>query len=134
MDQYLAQYIRKVDPFATEEDIELLEELNEWDLLIIFKNGKKVIYDRFTGYYKNVYYNSVYELTEEQEKREFASQLRSLMNRRRITQQDLAERIGTTQAMISRYIRGETIPSVMVARRIAKVLGYSLDDFFYRDY
>ena len=111
-----------------------MKELNEWDLLIIFKNGRKVIYDRFTGYYKDVFYDSIYELTEEQEKKEFAFRLRSLMGRRGISQDVLAESIDSTQSMISRYVRGETIPSVIVARKIAKVLDCSIDDLFYKEY
>lgn len=134
MREYLWQYVLMVDPFATEEDVIDIIELNEWDLLIKFKNGRKILYDRFTKYYKNIYYDDIFSITEEQEMREFSSRLRSLMGRRRITQQELAEKIKTTQAMISRYVRGETIPSVLIARKIAKTLGYSLDDFFDKDY
>lgn len=134
MDEYLWQYVLMVDPFAVEEDIIDIKEINEWDLLIIFKNGRKVMYDRFTGYYMNIFYDDVNEITEEQEKKEFAYKLRSLMNRNRVTQEQLSESLNTTQAMISRYVRGETIPSVIVLRKIAKILNCSMDDFFYKEY
>lgn len=134
MDNNLWQYVRMVDPFATENEIAELKELNEWDLLIEFYNGKKVILDRFTGYHKTIFYNNLNELTEEQEKKEFAYRLRSLMNRKRITQEQLADKLNTTQVMISRYVRGETIPSAITLRKIAKALDCSMDDFFYREY
>lgn len=134
MEEYLWQYVQKVDPFATETDIVEIRELNEWDLIIEFKNGRKVLYDRFTGYYKNIFYDNVGEITEEQEKKEFAYRLRSLMNRNRITQEKLSEELNTTQAMISRYVRGETIPSAIMLRKIAKILNCSMDDFFYKEY
>lgn len=134
MDEHLWQYVTMVDPFATKNEIAEIRELNEWDLLIIFHSGKKVILDRFTGYHKNIFYKDVNELTEEQEKKEFAYRLRSLMGREGITQNQLAEMIDTTQAMISRYVRGEVIPSSIMLRKIAKALGYSMDDFFYREF
>ena len=115
-------------------DIAELKELNEWDLLISFKDGRRVLYDRFTGYHKNIFYNNINELTEEQEKKEFAYRLRSLMKRKWITQEQLAEQLNTTQAMISRYVRGETMPSVLMVRKIAKALECSIDDFFYKEY
>lgn len=134
MEDYLLYYINRIDPLATMNDIDTIDELNEWDLLIIFKNGRKVIFDKFTGYYKDIFYDSIHEVTEEQEKKEFAYRLRSLMGRQQITQEELADSINTSQVMISRYVRGETIPSAIVLRKIAKALDCSMDDFFYKDF
>lgn len=134
MNDYLWQYVTMVDPFATKNEIAEIKELNEWDLLIVFHSGRKVILDRFTGYHKNIFYKSITELTEEQEKREFSYRLRSLMGRKGITQDQLADMINISRVSISRYVRGEVTPSVIVAREIAKALGCSLDDFFYREF
>lgn len=134
MNQYIFQYVKMCDPFATEEDVLELKELNEWDLLITFKDGRKIIYDRFTNYHKNVYYENIHELTEEQEKKEFAYRLRSLMGRKFISQEDLANLVGTSQTMISHYMTGRSIPNLIMGRKIAKALGCSIDDFFDRDY
>ena len=134
MDEYLLYYVNCVDPFATMADVKEFRELSEWDLLIVFKNGRKVLFDKFTGYYKDVFYNSIQDITEEQEKREFSFRLRSLMGRKGITQDILADAIDSTQAMISRYVRGDSIPSVIVARKIAKVLDCTIDDLFYKEY
>lgn len=134
MNKYLWQYVKMVDPFVTENEIAELKELNEWDLLIVFHSGKKVILDRYTGYHKDIFYNDINELTEEQEKKEFAYRLRSLMNRKWVTQEQLADQVNTSQVMISRYVRGETIPSAIILRKIAKALECSMDDFFYKEY
>ena len=134
MSDNLWQYVMKVDPFVTKEDIIKLKELNKWDLLIVFANGRKVIYDRFNNCYQNIFYKDVNEITEEQEKKEFAYKLRGLMNRKWVTQKQLAEDIGTSQVMISRYVRGEVMPSVLIVRKIAKALNCSIDDFFYDKY
>lgn len=134
MDKDLWQYVMQVDPFVKEKDVISIEELNDWDLLITFKSGRKVLYDIYTGYYKNVYYENINELTEEQERKEFAYRLRSLMGRKWITQEQLAETVGLTQVMISKYVRGEAIPSAIVLRKISKALDCSMDDFFDKNY
>lgn len=133
MDKYL-EYILRVDPRAKDEDIKEIREINDWDLLISFEDGRKVIYDRFTGYHRNVFYDSVRELTDEQEKQEFARRLRTMMKRKYISQEQLAELVGTSQVMISRYMNGKTLPNVLIIRKIAKVLDCSMDDLFYRNY
>lgn len=134
MNRYLWQYVMQIDPFVQEEDIQEIQELNEWDLLIVFKNGRKVIYDRATGYFNNVFYSNRNKITDEQEKKEFARRLRSLMTRRGITQEQLADILNSTQSLISRYATGETIPGAVTLNRIAKILNCSMDDFFYKDY
>ena len=50
-----------------------------------------------------------------------------LRKRRDWSQRELAERVGTSDQVISRYERGEMTPSVEVAARIAQALEVSLD-------
>lgn len=132
--EYLWQYVMQVNPFVREEDVRELTELNEWDLLIIFNDDTKILYDRCTGYYKNITYGDVNDLTEEQEKIELAYMLRSLMKRNFITQEELAAKANITQAMVSRYVRGEAMPNAITLNKIAKVIGCSMDDFFHKNY
>lgn len=134
MNEHLWQFVMQVDPFVKYDEVEEIKELNEWDLLITFANGRKVLFDRYTGYYKNVYYDNVNELTEEQEKREYAYRLRSLMGREGVSQEELANRVKTYQSAVSNYVSGKVTPNVIMARKIAKALGYSIDDFFDADY
>ena len=42
----------------------------------------------------------------------------------------LAEKLGITNAMLSRYIHGNSSPSVVKAFRIAKLLGCTVDELF----
>lgn len=128
------QYVMAISPFIQEDEVESIEELDQWDLLITFHDGRRVMFDRYTGYHRYVFYDNVNQLTEEQEKREFAYRLRSLMGRRGIGQEELAVMIGTSQTMISHYVSGKFMPNAIVLRKIAKALNYSMDDFFYRDY
>lgn len=133
-EKYLWQYVMQINPFTKYDEVEEIKELNNWDLLITYKDGKKILFDRYTGYYKNISYGNINELSESQEKKEFAYMLRSLMGRNLITQEELAKRVDTSQVMISRYVRGETIPSATMLNKIAKAIGCSMDDFFNKNY
>ena len=134
MNEYPWCYALKIDPFIKKDDIKVVKEINQWELLFIFQNGEKIIFDTDTGYHRNLFYRNINELTEEQERREFGYALRSMMRRKYISQEELAKNIGTSQTMISRYITGKAMPNILVGRKIAKVLRCSLDDLFYIDY
>lgn len=134
MNEYPWHYALMIHPFATKDDIEEIRELNRWDLMIIFKNGEKFIYDTLMNTHRLIFYENVNELTEEQEAKEFARKLLKMMQRKFITQEELAERIGTSQTMISRYITGECIPNYRVVVKLAKALNCMTDDFRYDDY
>lgn len=45
-----------------------------------------------------------------------------------IEQADLAKFIGVTQSTISRYERGERLPNLNIAKRLAAVLNCTVDD------
>ena len=134
MNEYPWHYALMIRPFVTKDDIEEIRELNRWDLMIIFKNGEKFIYDTLTNTHRLIFYENVNELTEEHEAKEFARKLLKMMQRRFITQEELAERMGTSQTMISHYITGRCIPNYRVVVKLAKVLNCMTDDFRYDDY
>lgn len=134
MNKYMMRYAHYINPRLTEDDIEKIEELNDFDVLIVLKNKRKFIYDRFSNGYREVFYESINDITPEQELKMFAYNLRKIMYSQGVTQELLAAEIGTTQAMISRYTSGKVIPSVLIVKKIAKVLNCSMDDFFYKEY
>jgi DNA-binding XRE family transcriptional regulator len=127
------QYVMSVSPFIKEEDLECLEYVNQYDLLIVFRNGEKILYDTFNGYFRSNNESS-YELSDEQHVRIFNRNLRSILNRKRITQSELAEATDTSQTMISRYITGECLPNALMLYKIARALNCSIDDLFYKEY
>ena len=134
MDSFLYRYIKMNYPtLIVEDNIEDVIEINNYDILVKFKNGNKILFDTFRNQYRYIQYNSD-ELTDEEWKYEFGIRLNSLINRRRITQEELAERLGTSQTMITRYINGYVIPSARVIDKLAKILNCSTEDFFYRHY
>jgi len=134
MNEYPWHYLMRISPFIKKDEIEEVVRLNQWDLMFIFKDGRKIVYDTFTNYHRYVFYDDIKELSKEQEKIEFARKLRSIMQRKWITQDQLAERLGTSQTMISHYMTGRCIPTATTLRDIAKILNCSMDEFFYDDF
>lgn len=70
-------------------------------------------------------------MTEKECRKEFGWRLGKILYRYGISQSELSERTGITQAMISRYINGTATPSLYNADKIAKAVGCSLDDLRY---
>lgn len=127
-------YVMQISPRLRKSDVEKIIEVDMWDIIIILKDGRKFIFETDTGYHRSLFYNNLDELTDEQERREFGYALRTRMKRSFINQDKLAERVRTSQTMISHYMTGRCIPNVLMARKIAKALGCSMDDLFYIDY
>jgi len=58
----------------------------------------------------------------------FGEKLRYLRTHQGISLRDLGEAIGISHTQITRIERGENIPAVTVAYKIARYFGVSLDD------
>lgn len=57
----------------------------------------------------------------------FGKRIQSVRKERGITQQQLGQSIGVDKRVISKYEKGQTVPSVLVAKDIAMALDVSLD-------
>ena len=55
--------------------------------------------------------------------------LRTLRKGRKLTQQDVSEKLGIDRASISNYEIGRRVPNLNVLRRFAEMYGVSLDYF-----
>lgn len=125
--KFLLNYAKKVRLNAKISDIKILKWLNDYDILIIFKDGEKYIYDTYTDYYRFIKYNSQY-LTKRQWRLEFKDRLQQLMDRKNITQMKLAKLTKTSQPMISKYVSGESIPSAYMMSKIIEALQCTIYD------
>jgi DNA-binding XRE family transcriptional regulator len=136
-DEYIDLYKHhvKVDNMKQyiEENVTTYHAISNWDLFVELKNGDRFIYDSFS----NTVIFDLYEtdeLTDEQELKEFARNLKKMIRRSFITQEELADRIGVNRVSINRYLNGKQIPDSMTLHKIAKALNCSTEDFFYRKY
>jgi putative transcriptional regulator len=62
---------------------------------------------------------------------EFKNRIREIRRRRGLRQVDLARMLGVFQSEISEIECGKRMPSVYLAKRIAKALKVSVDDLFF---
>lgn len=61
------------------------------------------------------------------DKATFAKQLRLLKDQRGLTQKEIADRLETTEATISRYVSGDRTPNIETAVELASLLNVSMD-------
>ena len=61
------------------------------------------------------------------DKATFAKQLRLLKDQRGLSQKEIAARLDTTEATISRYVSGDRTPNIETAVELATLLGVSMD-------
>lgn len=59
---------------------------------------------------------------------EFPRRLRELREKRRVSRRILAELCGLSKNMVSRYERGERVPSIDEAAQLADYFGVTLDE------
>lgn len=58
----------------------------------------------------------------------FADNLAMIMYESKLTQKDLSEMTGISEATISKYLRKQQMPGIKAVLNIAYALSYSLDD------
>lgn len=61
------------------------------------------------------------------------SRLKEVMKSQGRTQNWLAEQVGVNKSTISQIITNKTTPTLLVAYRVAKVLGLKIEDIWYED-
>lgn len=59
---------------------------------------------------------------------EFGANMKALREQSNMTQAQLAEKAGVTRSLIAQYEIGSKTPTIIVAERIAKVFGVTLND------
>ena len=61
-----------------------------------------------------------------------ATNIKSIIKEKGISQKELADKVNTTETSISRYISGSRMPKATTLRAIAKVLGVTMDSLMER--
>ena len=68
------------------------------------------------------------EMTEELYKKEFGRKLRRLLFIKGLTQEDIADMVGSSQDRISRYMNGKSMPGFFMVERLAKALDCPIEE------
>lgn len=66
--------------------------------------------------------------------RDFGRNLQRMLHKKQIDQGYLARQLGSTDAMISRYVHGTSIPSAYKVFRIAEIIGCDISDLIKAKY
>ena len=63
----------------------------------------------------------------------FSKNLRKLRTEKKLTQEQVAEKLGVSPQAVSRWETGVTFPDIMLLPEISKVYGVLVDDLFNHD-
>ncbi len=131
-DQSLYHLVVDYNPMIDENHIVMVNKLTHYDLLIEYDDGSKVIYDTLTSTTRGT--RERYDLSDDYYiKRVFRFNLYKIMERKWMTQEELAKKVKTSQTMISHYMSGKCMPNAVMLKKLADALNCSVDDFFKKD-
>lgn len=129
IEEVLLRNFEMADPFAySRMDSYVMPD--KFSLLVSLNDGRKLLYDDIadsTRYLKP----DPNSLSDDEMMNEFRYRLKHAMSIRGYNQLALSEDTGISPVMISRYLTGASIPSILNVMKIAKVLGCSLDELWY---
>ncbi len=119
------------NPNLNMNDIDYGLDLNPYDLLIQFRDGRVIIFDTFDNTYRYIPYANR-PLTDEEEILEFSIRLKQQMRRSYIDQDELSRRTGISRNTINKYLNKKSIPNYVSLCRIADAVNCTLNDLRYR--
>jgi ribosome-binding protein aMBF1 (putative translation factor) len=106
------------------------EVFDEWALTVETSDGTVYLYNDMNNSIRRLPAHPAY-MTDDEIKKEFGLRLQYFLDRKGISQKELAERVGASSAQISHYVRGRYTPQFTMLDRIARALGCSMDDLRY---
>lgn len=123
-DQYL-----KNDPRFNFSDIEKIKNLNDYELLILKRDGKQIIYDTMLYTTRGCVYHG--PLNDKENKNEFKLRLNSLAYHAGLNQRTLSIATGISERTLSRYFTGKSIPDYINLKKLSDALGCSVNDLYF---
>lgn len=104
---------------------------HETIIRVYLENGDYVDYDTRNETYRYISKDRLRErstITDENCRSVFAKNLHELMRARLISQQELTERSGISQAMLSKYLREKSTPTLTNIKKIAQALDCGIEE------
>lgn len=115
------------------DEIEDIREINKCELLIIKTDGTRYIFNDVMSSIRRLP-SDPDNMTDEQVAFEFMQRFRSMRILRAYNISDLHELTGISMSTLSRYDNGETTPTVINLRKLAKALKCSPSDLILMEY
>lgn len=113
--------------FFPDEKIVRVEKIRTDRIRIDLDDGKQYDYDSRLKILMPVYTGHG-ESNNDAIIKEFVLNIFVEMKTRGVSQEDLADMTGISQATISRYTNGDSVPDLIALRKIARALGCSVSD------
>lgn len=98
-------------------------------VIVELSDGTAYDYDPMDNSIRQVINNGFYA-DDDMSRRAFGANLQKMIPYSGLNKSEFAEKVGITNAMLSRYIRGNSTPSVLTARKIAIALGCTVEELF----
>ena len=102
-------------------------------IAIKLDNGEIIDYDRIKNTIIWIRTDNP-EVDEETRRKAFGRNLEKRIPLTGMSKGDISEKLGITNAMLSRYLRGNSIPSVDKAYQLARIIGCRVDELFDDNY
>lgn len=116
-------------------NIESWEERRPGEILIHMNNNKLILYDNLNHFpYEIRFFDKISELSEVEWREGFSRRLAKMIRVNYILKEDLAERVGVSPVMISRYLSKSATPSSFVLAKLAEELKCSTEDFMPKEF
>ena len=115
------------------DEIDDIREINKCELLIIKKDRTRYIFNDVMSSIRRLP-SDPDNMTDEQVAFEFMQRFRSMRILRAYNISDLHELTGISMSTLSRYDNGETTPTVINLRKLAKALKCSPSDLILMEY
>ena len=128
-EESLLRNFEMLDPFAYSRMVNY-EMPDKFSLIVTLDDGRKLLYDDIADSTRYLNLDPT-SLTDDDLLNEFRYRLRHAMSIRGFNQIRLSEETGISEAMISRYLTGVSVPSFLNVMKIARVLKCSLDELWY---
>lgn len=116
--QYPSFYERAVDWWAT----------GRMSIAIKLNDGVVYDYDPMDDSLRQVAFDV--DIDNDVARKIFGNNVQKMLPFSGLTKSELADKAGVSSVMLSKYIRGTSIPSVVIARKIASALGCTIDELF----
>lgn len=107
------------------------KKLNDFELLIKLNDGVILLYDDYRGTFRYIPNEYEYGMTEDECRHEFGIRLRGLLERKGMTQRELAYRLNMGDSQLSQYISGKKTPSFYTVYKIVRELECSMDELMF---
>ena len=130
MNERLLTNLKKQFPRFADDAVEYREK-GPYELVVKLNNGRVISYYDAEQGIRRLPSDDTH-LTEEECREEFGIRLCRIMYYKGVTQKELSELTGITQANISNYITGRQTPSFYKVDKIARALDCSIEELRYK--